>query len=175
MEKGYKNLEIYQLAHRLAVKVHEMTLALPQFERFEEGSQVRRSSKSVASNIVEGYALRRYKNEFIHYLFRAYGSGEETIEHLELLYEMKSLVDEKLFKELFDGYNSLVGKTLRYIQAVDKTFETPLFMKESEVPYVSTTDRYPDFVADTDEQVSDTKHKTLNEDVSQRKPQTPDL
>ena len=87
MDQGYKKLENYQLAHKLAVKVHEMTLALPSFEKFEEGDQARRSSKSVSSQIVEGYSLRKYKNEFLHYLYRAYGSSHETKEHLEYLFE----------------------------------------------------------------------------------------
>lgn len=63
MEAGYKKLEVYKLAHVLAVKVHKMTLTLPKFEMYEEGSQVRRSSKSVSSQIVEGFALRKYKAE----------------------------------------------------------------------------------------------------------------
>jgi len=50
-EQGYKKLRIYQMAHALGVKVHKMTLGLPKFEMFEEGSQIRRSSKSVSSNI----------------------------------------------------------------------------------------------------------------------------
>jgi four helix bundle protein len=70
-EEGHKKLQIYQEAHKLAIEVHNLTLKLPLFERFEEGSQIRRSAKSVASNIVEGYALRKYKNEFVHFLFRA--------------------------------------------------------------------------------------------------------
>jgi four helix bundle protein len=135
MDAGHKKLEIYRLAHSLAVKVHKMTLSLPQFERYEEGNQIRRSAKSISANIVEGYTLRRYKNEFIHYLFRAYGSAEETIEHLELLFETGSLTDETVFKDLVNSYNSLCGKILRYIQAVDKSFEMPLFMKESEAEY----------------------------------------
>jgi four helix bundle protein len=129
-DKGHKKLEIYQLAHSLAVRAHKLTLSLPSFERYEEGSQLRRSSKSISANIVEGYALRRYKNEFMHYLFRAYGSAEESIEHLELLFETNSLTDEGLFKELHDGYNQLAGKLLRYLQAVDKEFDIPRFMKE---------------------------------------------
>lgn len=83
MEKGHKKLEVYQLSHKLAVSIHKISLELPAFERFEEGSQIRRSSKSISSNIVEGFALRRYKYEFLYYLFRSYGSAEETIEHLE--------------------------------------------------------------------------------------------
>lgn len=52
--QSYKDLEIYRLAKELAVKIHKMTLEdLPKFEVYEEGSQIRRSSKSVVSNIVE--------------------------------------------------------------------------------------------------------------------------
>jgi len=42
---------------------------LPKFEMYEEGSQIRRSAKSVAANIVEGYGRRRYKQEFIRFLY----------------------------------------------------------------------------------------------------------
>lgn len=45
--KSYKDLEIYTLSYELAVKVHKMTLRLPKYEMYEEGSQVRRSSKGV--------------------------------------------------------------------------------------------------------------------------------
>jgi four helix bundle protein len=52
---SYKNLEIWQLARELVIEIHKMTLTLPKFEMYEEGSQIRRSSKSVKSTIVEGY------------------------------------------------------------------------------------------------------------------------
>lgn len=135
MEKGRKKLEIYQMAHQLAVKVHEMSLTLPSFERFEEGSQIKRSAKSISSNIVEGFALRKYKNEFIHYLFRAYGSAEETIEHLELLFDTHSLINKTVFEDLLKKYNFLCGKLMRYVQYVEKEFETPNFIKEPELQY----------------------------------------
>jgi len=51
---SYKNLEIGKLADELIVEIHEMTLnKLPKFEMFEEGSQIRRSMKSVRSAIVK--------------------------------------------------------------------------------------------------------------------------
>ena len=51
MHEGYKKLKIWQLSHELGVRIHQMSLTLPKFEMFEEGSQIRRSSKSVSSNI----------------------------------------------------------------------------------------------------------------------------
>ena len=53
--KGYQDLEIYQQSKRLAVEIHKISLQLPKFELYEEGSQIRRSSKAVASAIVKGY------------------------------------------------------------------------------------------------------------------------
>jgi four helix bundle protein len=140
MEQGYKRLEIYQLAHSLAIRVHEMTLTLPSLEKFEEGSQVRRSSKSVSSQIVEGYSLRKYKNEFLHYLYRAYGSSQETKEHLEYLFETKSLTEEKLYNQLVQDYDNLCGKIMRYIQYVEREYETPYFVKESSSEYFNAED-----------------------------------
>lgn len=37
---SYKDLEIYQLAFKLAIEVHNMTMTLPKFELYEEGSQI---------------------------------------------------------------------------------------------------------------------------------------
>jgi hypothetical protein len=58
--KSFRDLDIFKLAKKLAIEVHKMTLLLPQYELYEEGSQIRRSSKSVVSNIVEGFARRNY-------------------------------------------------------------------------------------------------------------------
>jgi four helix bundle protein len=49
---SYKKLEIWQLARELVIDIHKMSLQLPKFEMYGEGSQIRRSSKSVKSNIV---------------------------------------------------------------------------------------------------------------------------
>jgi len=46
----YKDPEIWKLAKEQTIKIHEMSLTLPRFELFETGSQIRRSSKSVAIN-----------------------------------------------------------------------------------------------------------------------------
>ena len=58
---GYKELDIYTEAYLLAIQIHNLSLKLPKFELYEQGSQNRRSSKSIKDNIAEGYGRRRYK------------------------------------------------------------------------------------------------------------------
>src|SRR5688572_22619691 len=98
---SYKNLEIWKLADELVILVHEMTLTkLPKFEMFEEGAQIRKSIKNVKATIVEGYGRKRYKAEFIKFLVYSLGSNDETIDHLENLFNTKSLKDEDCFNNI---------------------------------------------------------------------------
>ena len=84
---GYKKLKVWQLSRDLVIAIHGMTLTkLPKFELYEEGSQIRRSMKSVKSNIVEGFGRRRYKQEYLRFLDFAYASLLETIDHIETLH-----------------------------------------------------------------------------------------
>jgi four helix bundle protein len=93
--QSYRDLDIYKKAHRLAIEIHQMSLNLPKFEMYEEGSQIRKSSKSVKNTIVEGFGRRRYKLEFIRFLTYSLASCDETMAHLDTLYETKSLDDKK--------------------------------------------------------------------------------
>ena len=114
-----------------------MTLSLPKFELFEEGSQIRRSSKRVSASIVEGYALRKYKGEYLRYLYRAYGSAEETVEHLDYLWETRSVTDELAFNSLRDHCLNLNRQLFRFIQGVERQHETPYSLRESPTDYLN--------------------------------------
>ena len=81
--KSYRELDIYNDSKKLAIEVHKVTLILPKFELYEEGSQIRRSSKSVTAMIVEGYGRKRYKADFIKFLIYAQAECDETIVHLD--------------------------------------------------------------------------------------------
>jgi four helix bundle protein len=117
---SYRKLEIWQLARDVSTGVHRMTIdLLPKFEMYEEGSQIRRSAKSIRSNIVEGYGRRRYKQEFIRFLTYAHASCDETIDHLETLTETGSLKDGTVFRHLHDQLNRLGGKLNLFIQSVE--------------------------------------------------------
>ena len=118
---SYKNLEIWQLSRELVVDIHKMTLSkLPKFEMFEEGSQIRRSAKSTKSTIVEGYGRRRYKKDFIRFLSYALASNDETIDHLETLFDTGSLEDEELFNALSKRLKILGKKLNLFIQSVER-------------------------------------------------------
>ncbi len=115
---SYGNSDIRKLASKAAVEIHKMSLfELPRFELYEEGSQIRRSSKSVVANIVEGYGRRRYKADFVRFLTCALASCDETRDHLEILRETGSLKNEDLYDRL-DLQNDELGRKLnRFIQA----------------------------------------------------------
>jgi four helix bundle protein len=122
---SYKNLEIWQIAREVVVDIHKMSLTkLPKFEMFEEGNQIRRSSKSVKSNIVEGYGRRRYKQDFIKFLIYSLSSNDETIDHLETLYETGSLTDKEIYLSLHEKINHLGKKLNNFISSVEKHHNT---------------------------------------------------
>ena len=118
---SYRNLDTWHLAREAATSIHRMTLdELPKFEMFEEGSQIRRSIKSVSINIVEGYGRRRYKQEFIRYLTYALASCDETAAHLEMLFETGSLTNSDCYEDLRRKLEILGKKLNSLIQSVEE-------------------------------------------------------
>ncbi len=120
--KTYRDLDIYTMSYELAIKVHEMSLELPKYELYEEGSQVRKSSKGISACIVEGYGRRRYKADFIKFLVYAHASCDETILHLNFIKDTHKNL--KLDIESFiNQYNNLGKKINKFIQYVEKSWE----------------------------------------------------
>jgi len=118
---SYRNLDVWKMARELVIDIHKMTLEkLPKFEAFEEGGQIRRSSKSVLSTLVEGYGRRHYKQEFIRYLHYAIASNDETLDHLEILYETGSLTDKELYANIHERLEILGKKLNMLIKSVTK-------------------------------------------------------
>jgi four helix bundle protein len=102
-----------------------MTLhELPNFEMYEEGGQIRRSVKSIRSNIVEGYGRRRYKQEFVRFLVFAHASCDETIDRLAGLFETQSLTNETTYRDLSAQLDLLGGKLNSFIESVEREHRT---------------------------------------------------
>jgi four helix bundle protein len=116
--QNYRDLEVFKEAKRLAIQIHKISLTLPKFELYE----VRRSSKAIASLIVEGYARKRYKADFVKYLVYALGECDETILHLEFLFETKSFKDEEVYHQLRKEYEVLCKRLNSYLKWVEDSW-----------------------------------------------------
>jgi len=116
--KSYKELEIYALSYDLAIKVHKTSLGLPKYELYEEGSQVRRSSKAITSCIVEGYGRSRYKADFIKFLVYAHASCDETILHLNFIKDSHKVHGKELLFYLseYDRLGAMINKFIQYVE-----------------------------------------------------------
>ncbi|RXM50523.1 MULTISPECIES: four helix bundle protein [Chryseobacterium] len=106
---SYRNLDIYKIAFELFLKTHKASFLLPKYELFELGSQLRRSSDSIITNIVEGYGRSIYKNDYIRFLVYCHASNDETINHLEKLIILYPDISNE-FETLRNEYNILGGK-----------------------------------------------------------------
>ena len=118
--KSYKDLEISNLSYELAVKVYKVTMTLPNFELYEEGSQVRRPSKSISSNISEGYGRNKYKADFIRFLIYAHASCDETLIHLSFIRDTHDSIQD--MADLMEGYENLGRKINSFISYVEQNW-----------------------------------------------------
>ena len=120
--KSYKDLEIYRLSYELAIRVHHVTLRLSKYELFEEGTQIRKSSKGITSCIVEGYGRKRYKAELIKFLVYAHASCDETILHLNFINDLHEINKEEA-QSLLNEYDQLGRKLNNFIQYVENEWK----------------------------------------------------
>ena len=74
--RNYKDLRVWEEAHRLTLSVYKATQGFPKEERFGLTSQMRRSSASIAANLAEGCG-RRSDGEMARYVQIAMGSGAD--------------------------------------------------------------------------------------------------
>jgi four helix bundle protein len=123
--KSYRDLEIYKKGLALFLETHKMSLRLPKYELYELGSQLRRSSDSVITNIVEGYGRKRYQADFIRFLVYSHSSNLETINHLEkiiALYPEHFEDGSKLIRE-YDVLGAQIFKFLLFVENNWNKFE----------------------------------------------------
>ncbi len=76
--RGFRDLKVYQLSYRLAMEIFELSKSFPKEERYALTDQIRRSSRSVAANIAEGYRKRQYPKLFVLKMVNADGEAAET-------------------------------------------------------------------------------------------------
>ena len=73
---GFRDLKVYQMAYELAMEIFRESKSFPAEEKYSLTDQIRRSSRSVAGNIAEGYRKKRYPKMFVNKM--ADGEATET-------------------------------------------------------------------------------------------------
>src|SRR5690606_29563797 len=106
--KGFRDLKVYQLAYKLAMDIFNESKSFPKEEKYSLTDQIRRSSRSVATNIAEGFRKRQYPKMFVSKLADADGEATETQVWLDFARDSQYLSTEK-HAELVKGYEE-VGK-----------------------------------------------------------------
>ncbi len=107
--KSYRELEVYQLAMGAAMELFELSKRFPLEERYSLTDQMRRSSRSVCSNIAEAWRKRRYPNAFVSKLSDAEAEAAETQVWLEFSVKCGYLVSEQA-EDLYLSYENILGK-----------------------------------------------------------------
>jgi four helix bundle protein len=100
MIKSYRDLIVWQKSMQLVTRVYLKTKTLPKEELYGLGSQMRRSSVSIPSNIAEGYG-RNSTNDYLRFLQIASGSLYELQTQLEICMNLEYFSKED-FENIYE-------------------------------------------------------------------------
>jgi len=94
--RSYKELRVYQAAIEAAMRIFELSKNFPPEERYSLTDQIRRSSRSVCTNIGEAWRKRRYPAHFVSKMSDSEGEAEETRVWIEIGGDVVTLHPKKL-------------------------------------------------------------------------------
>jgi four helix bundle protein len=121
---SYKDLRVYQKAMDLAMEIFQLTKTFPKEEKYSLVDQIRRSSRSVCTNIAEAWRKRRYKAAFIAKLSDSETEACETQVWLEFSLRCEYLNSGKA-KILDEEYNRILAQIVSMIDGADKWLIKP--------------------------------------------------
>lgn len=106
--RHFRDLDVYRRAFDAAMKIFELTKTFPSDERFSMVDQMRRASRSVCSNIAEGWRKRRYISVFRNKMTDAMQEASETQCWLEFACACRYITDD-VFQNLDAEYEGIIG------------------------------------------------------------------
>lgn len=109
----YKELTAFKKAYELAMLIFKITKSFPKEEKYSLTDQIRRSSRSVCTNLAEAYRRRAYKDYFISKLSDSETENTETEVWLDFSKDCLYITDEEFVT--LSSLNTEVGKLLFYM------------------------------------------------------------
>jgi len=106
--KHFRDLIVYQRSFLLAMDIYKITKQFPQEERYSLVDQIRRSSRSVCSNLAEAWRKRKYIAVFRNRVTDSMQEASETQSWLEFCLAC-GYMDKDQFKKLDDGYEEVIA------------------------------------------------------------------
>jgi four helix bundle protein len=116
--KSVEQLDVFKLAHELALKVYKITITFPKEESFNLVAQMRRAATSVGMNLVEG-SMRLNSREFRQFVGIARGSAAEVSYQLLLAKDL-GYISKKTYDELRSGYDRVGQMLTRLAQSLNR-------------------------------------------------------
>ena len=112
--RGYKDLRVYQLAYSLAMEIFQETKKFPTEERYSLTDQIRRSSRSIPTNIAEAWKKRSYEKAFVSKLSDCSAEGAETEVWLDFARDCSYLTADRhaYFAEKYDEVNRMLSSMM---------------------------------------------------------------
>lgn len=125
--ESFRDLNVYQLAFQLQQEIFEISKSFPAEERYSLTDQMRRSSRSIGSNIAEAWQKRRYQDHFVSKLSDADGEQAETQHWLQTAMVCRYILPHDHDKLLNTCYKigAMLGKMMSAPEKFCQRFTTP--------------------------------------------------
>ena len=112
--KTHEDLEVYKLAFDAAMEIFELSKDFPSEEKYSLTDQIRRSSRSVCTNLAEAWRKRRYKGAFIAKLNDSEAEAAETQVWIKFSVKCGYMTAET-GRDLYETYNQILGSLVNMI------------------------------------------------------------
>ena len=132
--KHFRDLNVYRSSSRIAMRIAELSKSWPAAERYSLIDQIRRSSRSVCSNIAEAWRKRRHPSHFISKLSDSDSEAAETQVWLEFAWK-NGYLPERDFAELDQQYEVVSGGLVRMTTQPEKWCGVANLVKEDPAAY----------------------------------------
>ena len=120
----HTDLDVYNMAFDAAMEAFELSKQFPAEERFSLTDQIRRSSRSIAANLGEGWQKRKYPAAFVNKLSDSAGEAGETQVWLQFAVKCGYL-DPESTRPLYNTYDDIISKLVHMQNNPEKwTFPT---------------------------------------------------